>query len=143
MRLTADLKTPDKTSYLNDTYCIYRCHYSGLDIPWGRRKQNKYTNRQGAKSAANLFQTKNAQSKKKLIASSIKRVKYISEIRSSSEREGEREAGGKFVLDKNPQKGHARKKKGGNKRHLSLAAHLDAILVFFFFPFSSNSCTTL
>lgn len=95
------------------------------------RKQNKYTNRQGGKSAANLFQTKNARSKKKLIASSIKRIKYISEIRSRSEREREGGEEGKFVLDKNPQKGRARKKKG-NKRQLSLEAHLDAILVFFF-----------
>lgn len=90
MRLTADLKTLDNTSYLNDTDGIYRCHYSGPDLPWGRRKQNKYTNRQGGKNAANLFQIKKARSKKNLIALSIKRVKYISEIRSRSESERER-----------------------------------------------------
>lgn len=49
MRLTADLKTLDKTSYLNDTYCIYRCHYSGLDLPWGGEETKQIHKQAGRK----------------------------------------------------------------------------------------------
>lgn len=98
MRLSADLKMLDKTFYLNATYCICRSHHDALDLPWGRRKENKYTAGQGKRTADNLFLTKNAQSKNKLIASSIKHTKYISEIRSRSERETKSQGGGSSFL---------------------------------------------
>lgn len=119
MRLSADLKMLDKTFYFNATYCIYRSHYDALDLPWGRRKQNKHTVGHGERTTDNLSRTKNAQSKKKLIASSIKRIKHISEIRSRSERETESQGGGSSSLTSTLRRAVLGKNRR-NERQLSL-----------------------